>query len=68
MRVFLVYLVQHSQQYYHHQEKYVAYLHEVLSDIKQFPGFPRHSDGKVIADTHPNFAPPRPNEVIGNKQ
>ena len=68
MRVFLVYLVQHSQQYYHHQEKYVAYLHEVLSDIKKFPGFPGHSDGKVIVDTHPNFAPPWPNENIGNKK
>ncbi len=58
----------HSQQYYHHQEKYVAFLQELLSDIKRFSSFPRHSDGKVIVDTHPNFASPRPSEVIGNKK
>ena len=38
----------HSQQYYHHQEKYVAFLQELLSDIKQFPGFPRHSDRRSL--------------------
>jgi len=57
----------HSQQYYYDQEKYVAFLQELLSDIERFPGFPRHSDGKVIVDTHPNFAPPWPKEIIGEK-
>ena len=57
----------HSRQCYHHQEKYVAFLQELLCDIKRIPGFPRHSDGKVIVDTHPNFAPPWPKEIIGEK-
>jgi hypothetical protein len=38
----------HSQQYYHHQENNVAFLQELLSDMKQFPSYPRHSDGTVI--------------------
>jgi hypothetical protein len=58
----------HSRQCYHHQEKYVAFLQELLCDIKRIPGFPRHSDGKVIVDTHPNFAPPWPKEIIGEKK
>ena len=58
----------HSQQYYHHQDNYVAFLQELLSDTKRFPGFPRHSDGTVIDDTHPDYAPPRINEVIGDNK
>ena len=58
----------HSQQYYHHQDNYVAFLQELLSDTKRFPGFPRHSDGTVIVDTHPDYAPPRTNEVIGDNK
>ena len=57
-----------SQQYYRHQENYVAFLQELLSDTKRFPGFPRHSDGTVIVDTHPDYAPPRTNEVIGDNK
>jgi hypothetical protein len=35
-----------------------------MSDTKQFLGFPRHLDGTAIVDTHPDYAPPRTNEVI----
>ena len=58
----------HSQQYYHHQENYVAFLQELLSGTKQFPSFPKHSDGTVIVDTHPDYAPPRIDEVIGDNK
>ena len=34
---------------------------------RRFPGFPRHSEGNGIDDTHPVNAPPRPSEVIGDK-
>ena len=57
----------HSQQYYHHQEKYVAFLQELLSDIKRFPGFPRHSDGKVIVDTHPILRHRGPRRLLAKK-
>jgi hypothetical protein len=36
--------------------------------MKRFPGFPRHSDGTVIVDTNPDYAPPRTNEVIGDNK
>jgi hypothetical protein len=36
-----------------------------LSDTKQFPGFPEDSDGTVIVNTHPDYAPPHKDEVIG---
>jgi hypothetical protein len=52
----------HSQQYYHNQQECVAFLQDSLSDSKQFLGFPRHSDGKVI----PNFAQPWSSDVIGD--
>ncbi len=58
----------HSQQYYLHQNKYVAFLQALLSDTKRFPGFPRHSDGTVIVDTHPVYAPPHTNVVIGDNK
>jgi hypothetical protein len=58
----------HSQQYYLHQNKYVAFLQALLSDTKRFPGFPKDSDGTVIVDTHPDYAPPRTNEVIGDNK
>jgi len=48
----------HSQQYYLHQNKYVAFLQALLSDTKRFPGFPKDSDGTVIVDTHSDYAPP----------
>ena len=57
----------HSQQYYHHQKAHVAYQQKLLSDRKRFPSFPRHLNGNVIVGTHPNFAPPQPSEVIGDK-
>jgi hypothetical protein len=37
----------------------------LLSDTKQFPGFPEDSDGTVIVNTHPDYAPPHKDEVIG---
>ncbi len=52
----------HSQQYYHYQQEDVAFLQDLLSDSKQFLGFPRHSDGKVI----PNFAQSWSSDVIGD--
>jgi hypothetical protein len=58
----------HSQQYYLHQNKYVAFLQALLSDTKQFPGFPKDSDGTVIVDTHPDYAPPHKDEVIGDNK
>jgi hypothetical protein len=54
----------HSQQYYLHQNKYVAFLLALLSDTKRFPGFPMDSDGMVIVDTHPDYAPPHKDEDI----
>jgi hypothetical protein len=39
-----------------------------LSDTKQFPGFPKDSDGMVIVDTHPDYAPPHKDEVIGDNK
>ncbi len=54
----------HSQQYYLHQNKYVAFLQALLSDTERFPGFPKDSDGTVIVDTHPDYAPPYKDEVI----
>jgi hypothetical protein len=54
----------HSQQYYLHQKKYVAFLQALLSDTKRFPGFPKDSDEMVIVDTHPDYAPPHKDEVI----
>jgi len=56
----------HSQQYYLHQKNYVAFLQVLLSDTKRFPGFPKDSDGTVIVGTHPDYAPPRTDEVIGD--
>ena len=58
----------HSQQYYLHQKNYVAFLQALLSDTKRFPGFPRHSDGRVIVDTHPDYGPLCTNEVIGDNK
>ena len=58
----------HSQQYYLHQNKYVAFLQALLSDTKRFPGFPKDSDGTVIVDTHPDYAPPHKDEVIGDNK
>ena len=58
----------HSQQYYLHQNKYVAFLQALLSDRKRFPGFPKDSDGTVIVDTHPDYAPPHKDEVIGDNK
>ena len=58
----------HSQQYYLHQKNYVAFLQKLLSDMIRFPGLPKDSDGKVIVDTHPDYAPPRTNEVIGDNK
>jgi hypothetical protein len=57
-----------SQQYYLHQNKYVAFLRALLSDTKRFPGFPKDSDGTVIVDTHPDYAPPHKDEVIGDNK
>jgi hypothetical protein len=36
--------------------------------MKRFPGFPRHSDGTVIVDTHPDYAPPCTDEVISDNK
>ncbi len=58
----------HSRQYYFHQQKYVSYQQELLSDRKHFPNLPMDSDRKVIVDTHPDSAPPRPSKVIRNKK
>jgi len=58
----------HSQQYYLHKNKYVAFLQALLSDTKRFPGFPKDSDGTVIVDTHPDYAPPHKDEVIGDNK
>jgi len=58
----------HSQQYYLHQNKYVAFLQELLSGMKRFPSFPKDSDGTVIVDTHPDYAPPHKDEVIGDNK
>jgi len=58
----------HSQQYYLHQNKYVAFLQALFSDTKQFPGFPKDSDETVIVDTHPDYAPPHKDEVIGDNK
>jgi len=54
----------HSQQYYHHQENYVAFLQKLLRGTIHFLGFPKDSDGTVIVDTHPDYAPPHKDEVI----
>ncbi len=54
----------HSQQDYLHQKNYVAFLQKLLS----FPDFPKDSDGKVIVDTHPDYAPARTDEVIGDNK
>ena len=58
----------HSQQYYLHRNNYVTFLQALLSDTKRFPGFPKDSDGTVIVDTHPDYAPPRTDEVIGDNK
>ena len=58
----------HSQQYYLHQNKYVVFLQALLSDVIRFPGFPKDSDGTVIVDTHPDYAPPHKDEVIGDNK
>jgi hypothetical protein len=58
----------HSQQYYLHQKNYVDFLQKLLSDTIRFPGFPKDSDGKVIVDTHPDYAPLRTDEVIGDNK
>jgi hypothetical protein len=58
----------HSQQYYIHQKKYVAFLQELLSDTIRFPSFPKDTDGKVIIDTHPDYSPPSKDEVIGGNK
>ena len=54
----------HSQQYYLHRNNYVAFLQALLNDTKRFPSFPKDSDGMVIVDTHPDYAPPHKDEVI----
>ena len=41
---------------------------ELCCFSKRFPGFPRHSDGRVIVDTHPDYAPLCTNEVIGDNK
>jgi hypothetical protein len=58
----------HSQQYYLHQKNYVAFLKKLLSDTKRFPGFPKDSDGTVIVDTHPDYAPLHKDEVVGDNK
>jgi hypothetical protein len=58
----------HSQQYYLHQKNYVVFLQVLLSDMIRFPGFPKDSDGTVIVDTHPDYAPPRTDKVIGDNK
>jgi hypothetical protein len=46
----------------------VAFLQELLSDEKRFPGFPKDTHGMIIVDTHPYYAPPRTDEVIGDNK
>jgi hypothetical protein len=46
----------------------VAFLQELLSDEKQFLGFPKDTHGMIIVDTHPYYAPPRTDEVIGDNK
>ena len=58
----------HLQQYYLHQKNYVVFLQVLLSDMIHFPGFPKDSDGTVIVDTHPDYAPPRTDKVIGDNK
>jgi hypothetical protein len=58
----------HSQQFYLHQNKYVAFLQALLSDTKRYSGFPKDSDGTVTVDTHPDYAPVHKDEVICNNK
>ena len=48
--------------------RYVAFLQVLLSDMKRFSGFPRHSDGTVIVDTHPDYVPPCTDENISDNK
>ena len=58
----------HSQQCYPHQKNCVAFLQVLLSDTIRFLGFPKDSDGMVIVEFHPDYAPPHNDEFIGDNK